>query len=235
VVVRDGDAEDAIAAQARGEPLEEALAIDRLLLRPRKPCRRARHVREERVGAKADGDGRRGELQAPELFTRDGKDEIRLALGRGEVERHARARLPAVLERKSNRCAPAPRPRATPSNSASSRRKGKSSASTPSASAGSSSRERKRGGGEYGSRGIGVRAYQATQREHDLGTEAARDSLRGQREDVLHAKDAEVGEARERAFRPVEEEERKVVEAAAKLSGIEACAHLQSPALRRAR
>src|SRR5258706_2602193 len=56
VIVGERDAEDAIAAEARRKSPDEALAIDRLLLRAGKPSRLGRNVRQERVGAERQAD-----------------------------------------------------------------------------------------------------------------------------------------------------------------------------------
>src|SRR5258708_8304231 len=99
VIVGERDAEDAIATEARGQSPDQALAIDRLLLRSGKPRRLARHVRLERIGAQRQADGGSGENQAAEPFAPDGEYEIGLALGRSEIELETGRGLAQVLER----------------------------------------------------------------------------------------------------------------------------------------
>ena len=140
VIVRERDAEDAIAPEPRGQSPDKALAVDRLFLRAGKPGRLARHIRQERIGTQRQADRGSGEDQAVEPFARDDEDEIGLALGRREVELEPGRGLAQVLEQDSSRCTPAPCPRSAPSNSTSMRRSGKSSACIASVSAGTEPR-----------------------------------------------------------------------------------------------
>ena len=82
MVVGHLDAEDPILAQARGEALDEALAVDGLLGRAGEPRAAARCEGKERVGMEGKSEGRRGEREPSQLFAGDGEYEFGVAFGR---------------------------------------------------------------------------------------------------------------------------------------------------------
>ena len=67
VVFGDGDAEDAVRAEARRETLDEAAAIEGLLPRAGKPGGLARHIGKECPRPQLQGDRGSAKGEAPEL------------------------------------------------------------------------------------------------------------------------------------------------------------------------
>src|SRR5260221_1787678 len=227
VIVGERDAEDAIATEARGQAPDQALAIDRLLLRAGKPRRLARHVRQERVGAQRQADRGSGENQAAEPFTRDGEYEIGLALGRSEIELETGRGLAQVLERDQqpqHARAPAAQGAFEFGQHASQREKQRLHAFGLGRQFEPRFETRRR---NMWLARIDDASDEAIEREGDLRTEAPCDSFRGQLERIAQPQDAEIMQAREGLLRPIEQEKRQVVEALAQIRKGKAAPHLQ--------
>ena len=229
MVVGDRDAEHAIFSQARGETLEEPFAIEGQLARAGKPRRFTGHVGKQRFGAQAEREGRRREGQPSELLARDGKDEIGFSLGRREIEHHASARPAPMIEHELEalhaRAARAHRAFEFREQSAQ-RKKQRFDAVGFRGELETRAKSRRR---RIGFPWIGKLSHEAVERSDDLGTEALGDAFRRKLEHVAQPQHAEIGQVRESLPGPVEEKEREIGEALAKVGERDAGAHLQAP------
>jgi len=228
VVVAQRDAVHALAAEARGEALEETLAIERPLALARQPRGGAQRAGKEHLRAKLDRDRGRGDRQARELLAGDPEDEMRLALRGGEIERHARARLARVLEDQPDPLGarPARAKRALEFREEAAEREGErldAFGLRRKLQARTEARRR-----DVRQARIRATSHEPLERVRDLRPEPAREARERQGERVAQPQDAQVREERERPFRPVEEEEGKVGEAFLERGELEAAAHRQS-------